>query len=825
MKKLHLILLLTLATLSATAQTIGEAFYIYRNDGQINGFLRGEIDSIAYSHYSEDSLYYDDFVTQIVYTPDSIFQIPLAAIDSVGFVTPKTEYKPGVIDLSEELMPYIVGCDSLTISFSNSMPADLLPKVGDKLMTLEMNDLFPIGFAGEVVQSSQGRVECERVPLEDIFETYYDVRSAYGYIEDEGDGGSRLKIEPINKTWTRNFKMNTITIPFSSEVSLAIVPNRDLAFKRGNEFSVEITPTFHVRSTLIINRHEGTYFSAIVTCNANIKEKMGIFGGLEWSHDFLDNQKIEEPIGPYVNFLFNPGLFLRVSAIASLSVVFEQNYKLHWGRDWSSKGKNALKPSCGGRLKSWDIDVEGCVDGSIGTGAYVEVGVSLLHSELDKFVFRGEIGGEFVGHGVIYNSDIANVSAETRGYERLKNSSFDVNAFASSALQVQLLGGFIGGGISLPFNLSYPLKTWDMVPTFSNTTFKQCLSPQNSADACSDVSGNCLFPVKVGLSVRGEDGAEVDDFYANNKFKNGNKQLSYTFKGLNVNNNYTLYPKVHFCGLELLASPSAEMEKTVFPVTLSGFRVTNAQHQDGGFSHNGQAYDYSYDVTVTATLDADAEGIAEWGYIYLDPNGDEARIPLSQFGHSYTDSRYAYYRNAPHATCTLYGYVRYEGSNDIVRGERHDFPLDYQGETSCPDANHPHWIDLGLPSGTQWRCCNEGAFTPEAYGGYYQFGQVGSAPSLDQIKELLQYCSYTWTTLNGVNGGKFTGPNGGTIFLPAAGSRYYGELYGVGSCGYYWSSAPLDEYSAYYLYIDGGNADWDRSSRDGELSVRPVRQN
>ena len=109
--------------------------------------------------------------------------------------------------------------------------------------------------------------------------------------------------------------------------------------------------------------------------------------------------------------------------------------------------------------------------------------------------------------------------------------------------------------------------------------------------------------------------------------------------------------------------------------------------------------------------------------------------------------------------------------------------------TSCPDNNHPHWIDLGI--GTLWRCCNEGASTPEEYGDYYTFDQAQAynPPSLEQIKALVNNCSYTWTTQNGVNGGKFTGPNGGTIFLPAAGNRCDGEFYDVGSRGDYYHAA------------------------------------
>lgn len=43
---------------------------------------------------------------------------------------------------------------------------------------------------------------------------------------------------------------------------------------------------------------------------------------------------------------------------------------------------------------------------------------------------------------------------------------------------------------------------------------------------------------------------------------------------------------------------------------------------------------------------------------------------------------------------------------------------------SCPDAHHPHVIDLGLPSGTKWSCCNLGASSPEEYGDYMSWGET-----------------------------------------------------------------------------------------------------
>ena len=847
------------------AQTVGEAFYIYRNDGQINGFLRGEVDSIAYSHYDADSLFYDEIVTQLVYTEDSIYAIPLATIDSVAFVTPKTEYKPGVIDLSDGLMPYITGCDSLTITLSNSTPSGLIPKVGDKLMTLEMNELFPAGFAGEVSSVSADMIVCSRASLEDIFETYYDVSAAYGYIEEDASGARRFRIDPIDKSWAKDFRLNTITIPFSKELSRKVTPIPDLALKGGAGFSVEITPTFHVRSTLIISRDEGTYFSASVTGEANIKEKLTMYGGLEWSHDFFDNVKIEEPIAPYVNFLFNPGLFLRAGVTASLSAVLEQDYTFGWGRDWSSKGRNVLKPSSGGRLKSWDIDVEGCIDGSIAAGAFVEIGVALLHSDLDKLVFRGELGGEFVSHAVLYNFDIADADAETKAYERFKNSSFDLNVFVTTSMQADMFKGTIGAGVSLPWNLSYQLKTWDVVPTFANTTFKQRLSPQTSADASVDMSGDCLFPVTVGLSVRDKDKTEVDSHYANTKFDNGNKPLNHTFTDLNPENHYTLYPKVRIFGFDLLASPSSDMDETEFPVEITDFKQTGSEYKDHGFTYNGSTYSYRYDCTVTVSL-KDATNVEDWGYVYRDPYGQEAFISLKSFSSPYPDSRYVYYRNKSSDVITLYPYVKLR-NEDRATGDPHDYEVTHKGETTCPDSNHPHMIDLGLPSGTKWACCNVGASAPEEYGNYYAWGetspksvydwdnyQYGSSwdnvvnigsdiagtgydaatanwgapwrmPSLTQIKELVNSCTSTWTTQNGVNGRKFVGPNGGTIFLPAAGIRWSCES-DAGSGGFYWSSTLYESYPhyAYGLYFGSGDALWGYDYyRFLGHTLRPVR--
>lgn len=188
------------------------------------------------------------------------------------------------------------------------------------------------------------------------------------------------------------------------------------------------------------------------------------------------------------------------------------------------------------------------------------------------------------------------------------------------------------------------------------------------------------------------------------------------------------------------------------------------------------------------------------------------------------------------------------------------------------------YVDLGLPSGTLWATRNIGANSPEDYGDYFAWGETspknnydwstyewcnGSMysltkyntttnygivdnkteldleddaayvnwgpswrmPTKEQQDELRERCTWTWTTRSGVNGCQVTGPNGNSIFLPAAGDRWDGSLDNVGSYGLFWSRT-LDPGSSFYAYglnFHLGYVYWDGNYRDYGLTVRAVR--
>ncbi len=179
------------------------------------------------------------------------------------------------------------------------------------------------------------------------------------------------------------------------------------------------------------------------------------------------------------------------------------------------------------------------------------------------------------------------------------------------------------------------------------------------------------------------------------------------------------------------------------------------------------------------------------------------------------------------------------------------------------EINGHEYVDLGLS--VKWATCNVGASSPEDYGDYFAWGEtktktkssydsdnsvtygkqmsdikgdshydaarsnwggIWRLPTKAEFEELENRCTWKWTTQNGVKGYKVTGPNGNSIFLPAAGLRYGSSLYGAGEIGCYWSSSPdeSDSDGACGLNFDNSYQGVDWSRRYGGQSLRPVAE-
>ena len=119
-----------------------------------------------------------------------------------------------------------------------------------------------------------------------------------------------------------------------------------------------------------------------------------------------------------------------------------------------------------------------------------------------------------------------------------------------------------------------------------------------------------------------------------------------------------------------------------------------------------------------------------------------------------------------------------------------------------------------------------GNLTPSHDAATANWGGTWRLPTKEEQQELIDNCTWTWTTQNGVNGYKVTGPNGNHIFLPAAGCRYGSSLGLAGEYGYCWSSTPHDSYSnlVWYLLFGSGEQDMYDINHYYGLSVRPVAE-
>lgn len=128
-------------------------------------------------------------------------------------------------------------------------------------------------------------------------------------------------------------------------------------------------------------------------------------------------------------------------------------------------------------------------------------------------------------------------------------------------------------------------------------------------------------------------------------------------------------------------------------------------------------------------------------------------------------------------------------------------------------------VDLGLPSGTLWRNANEGGNDAR-----YTYDEAVSRfgnelPTKQQLEELKNKCTWTWAG----SGYKVIGPNGNSIYLPAAGYRLCsGDVGGVGTGGDYWSSTPYDSYNAWTLDFISSGVDVYDGARCLGRSVRLV---
>lgn len=751
MKRIVLVALLLIVSLSGMGQNIGDAFYIYRNDGQFNAFFRDEVDSIAYSYYDSDSVYYDEIVTQLVYTADSLYRIPLAAIDSVSFVTPETIFQPNVVQMEQKgLMDYLQAVDGMSLLFRTTIPSELQPQVGEVLLYTDFNSpLLSEGFAGKVLSAKMTdeafRVDCDSIY--DIFEIFEQIISIEKIVDERASSRRRVSDEWISGRNSLNFNLG-----YSHSIS------KDEKFS----LSGSVDGTYIATVTYNITRKE-QYIKLKIDhdwqygAHMYFKKELGSFGTLKgpvaslpairFAHVF----KFQISGCPFVKGEGNMELDLSFSSPVHSYVgeaVYRNGHFSGWNHKKQVHGSNTLNAevafSLNGNVQAgYMVDLWLGLDASIKGFAkdVLKVGTGL------DFYIGPKLSGDFsmkvgsdnpVNYYSIYKDSKIGIDWLHVDYEFFGEASLAGHKFPKAM--------FCDGSLPSPLN-----HEWYIMPEFSDLSIVKD-SEKKQATISTTPSRDIFFPLSVGMGLYDSDGKLLSTKYESKNYKRENEgfEIQQTFSSLETGKEYTAKPFIRILGGEVPALP------------VDTFQLK--------------------------------EGI-------------------------------------------------------------------------CPDENHPHAIDLGLPSGTKWCCCNVGASKPEEYGGYYAWGEtseksyyssntyaydsgypnftpIGSEiagtgydvahvrmgapwrmPSVDHTDELINNCSRQWTQQNGVSGILVTGPNGGQIFLPAAGIRRYDELRAPDS-GNYWSSShcmpPGDDEHVYGLDFESDYWDFGHYADFLGLSVRAV---
>ena len=734
-QRIYLIFFATFA-LRCMAQSIGEAFYVYRNDGGFNAFFRDDVQSIEYSYEDVDGKTYDEIVTQIINTRDSVYKIPLVAIDSVSFVQPQTIFQPDVIQMNQKgLMNYLKDVSGMTLLFENTIPKEILPKVGNVLLYTDFeSSLLKEGFAGKVIKtqmtSDAFRVECDSIY------NFFDIYEQLTFVEKITDNNTKVRSRAENE-WISSHNQLNFNLGYSREFS-------------DGEASLS-------------GSVDGTYIATAI-CNITRQNQ---YINLKINHDWQYGAHLKFKTNRGFGTLFGPVAQLPPIRPASAPIFKFQiagapfvkgngNMELDLSLNSSVNSYVSQVIYHNGVFTGWnhEIPIEGgnnptfestfSLNGSIQVGYMVDLWLGLdvgikgiaenimkLGTELD-FYIGPKLNGDFsiklgtenpVNYYSTYKDSKLCLSLLTVDYEFFGEASL---AGIKSPKAI-----FCEGSIQSPF-----YHEWYVLPEFSELdVFKD--STNKEAIIKTIPTRDILFPLKLGIGLYDSKENLLNTKYEiqNYKRQNENFTIEQTFQNLKKGINYTVKPFIKILDGEVPAFPSQSFE------------------------------------------------------------------------------------------------IKEEKAN------------------LCPDENHPHMIDLGLPSGTKWACCNLGASKPEEFGGYYSWGETQTKshyswenythyyynnrgeqtvdighdiagtiydaatvnwgtpwrmPTLEQYTELYKKCNSTWTTINGVNGRKYTSPNGNVIFLPASS---YGNFRpedppgsDSGRAGYYWSSN--------FIHADNANCGW-----------------
>jgi len=856
-KYTYYIITLSLCLFSLFTQTMAQreqkAFFVHRNDGNFNVMFFSEVDSMVYSRYDADSILCDDYVTQEIWTRDTVVRIPIASIDSITFQTPQNVYTDDAKIMSQNLMDYVLLADSLDLYLSPSTPTGLWPEVGDKLITTERSRILPGGFIGKVEAVEDIgtfiKIECSELKIADVFTRYYGLFDVMGTTTDESaqKAGPRRDIDRMID-WTHDF--GTLKLDYSEGASADGFFGYFDGSMGFNVYGSLNLPDMRIVGCLIYEKETGTYFSISVGGTYSIGIGWSVYGSISKDFDFTF-PIARLPICPGVNYYGNYGFRLGVGGTVSIGTDMKVSGSYGLTYTYSKQSPVNLPPVAVARIHG-EPEIDPIVvsgDLSVEAGVFFETGLNVITEDFAKVAVNTETGCQLSVGGSFGLSDFEKMKNDEAVYELVHdNFEWSVTPYTKRSLVAKF--GTFSYNKTFGFEYENPLLTARFVPSFSNVDYTT--DDATSYTFKADVDENVFPATPVGFRLVDEDNNILfNEYFQESYSKLPLFQESFPHyelnmqKPLQINKKYKLYPILKlFSNVEMLCKPAKDIMMIAEPVTdgadviSSDVAVCHGHIEDQsnvadrclvGICYSETAGNVRNGIRIGASLLADKtfsvrlselkDGKTYYYCAYLKSGNDyyfgeimsfeTPKVPdeAVDLGLSVLWAKYNIGSNSEGESGGLYGWADAGGTEtsvDVVGSDGVTWVSPLYGGVTPPKeiCGNPSYDIASRMWGGRWRI-----------------------PSQAEMAELINNCKTEYDVVDGTPGLRFTSNiNGKSIFFPAAGDRFGTECRDTGSIGYYWTGTlvPENKVNAYRMTFDSYGAFENNYPRYIGHSVRAV---
>lgn len=563
----------------ASAQTdTKRAFRMYMHDGSVQFFFYSDIQSMTVGYEDGDM----ERPVQIINTPDSVYTFAMADIDSVSFVRPVTEYKSNVVRLEDGLLPYVIACDSLTLTFRSDIPRNLLPPVGTHLFTFESNEILPSGFMGELVElREEGSViaECSGVDITDVFEhLFFAMGEEQPTVPDD---------EKRRQQWIHDGEIPVRDIGFR------LPPNAwdnisaglgDISGSYGQTAGYNIsTSKFHARLFMLCENGEASFsFTSTgkhrLTLDASVAVNAAVNDDLP-----LITLDIPIPNCPLFDLGFNFGLCYSLgggfafdfrSEIPFTSVLHFSGGIKDVGNHWGAAINNIANT---GRLifdsPTTHYIAEGDLTAELGIYGAIDIHPKFWKSKFINDDKRKLAVSAGIRTGWRFSTEMPNFSyvspveqANTEFYDELNGKDvYKLQQFLTGYIKLE--NGF-GQNLEYPwdFHVWEPVWSRGIVPEFVNVSLDET-GNGGTLSASATLTRKLATYANAGFALYDENKRLVDQWWDSGFYTDREgTTITHDFSNLKKGVNYVVHPLVRSNRAEMVANPSSsnQIEPSIY---------------------------------------------------------------------------------------------------------------------------------------------------------------------------------------------------------------------------------------------------------------------